>query len=76
MNGFTVRNTARPETPRTNDDPKIEVPPTKPTTTTTVKRRPQTPFTGDTTDIAFYGGFAVAGLIVVLGIILFRRKEN
>ena len=76
VNGFTVRNTARPETPRTNDDPKIEVPPTKPTTTTTVKRRPQTPFTGDTTDIAFYGGFAVAGLIVVLGIILFRRKEN
>ena len=75
VNGFTVRNTARPETPKTNDDPKIEVPPTKPTTTT-VKRRPQTPFTADTTDIAFYGGFAVAGLIVALGIILFRKKED
>ena len=71
VTGFTVRNTLRPQTPETNDkeEPKIEVPKTP------AKRRPQTPLTSDTSNIAMYGGMTLVALATVLGILL-RRREN
>ena len=42
---------------------------------TPAKRRPQTPFTADESNIALYGGMTLVALATVLGIIL-RRREN
>ena len=61
--GFTLRNTLRPETPVTPD----------------IKPRPQTPMTpntSDSTNIVMYAGFAIAALVVILGVIILRKKEN
>ena len=69
VNGFTVRNTLRPQTPTTDDkDPTI-------TPTTPTKRRPQTPFTSDTSNVALYGGLTLVALTTVIGILI-RRREN
>ena len=73
VNGFTVRNTLRPQTPTTDDkEPTIEVP-NKPATPT--KRRTQTPFTSDTSNVALYGGLTLVALATVIGILI-RRREN
>ena len=69
LTGFTVRNTLRPQTPTTDDkDPTI-------TPTTPTKRRPQTPFTSDTNNVALYGGLTLVALATVIGILI-RRREN
>lgn len=72
LNGFTVRNTLRPQTPETNDK---DEPTIKPATPTTTKRRPQTPFTADTSNVALYGGLTFVALATVLGILI-RKRES
>ena len=51
-----------PETPVTNDKPRPQT--------------PMTPNTSDSTNIVMYAGFAIAALVVILGVIILRKKEN